>query len=559
MSDKTPYPCVLVSDFNLQNFAGYAANDRDLPDLHPLTPAPGPLPALLNPDAPHWRDTPEVALIWTRPESVSPAFAALLRYERPAVEAVLREVDDFCARVSAVSGRVRHVFVPAWTLPAGGGSGLLDMQPGAGPAHTLMRMNVRLAENLEPAANVHVLNAQAWVDAAGPNAFSPKLWYLGKVPFGNAVFEAALRDVKAGLRGILGCSRKLVLLDLDDTLWGGVVGEVGWENLVLGGHHHRGEAFADFQRALRALKNRGTLLAIVSKNEEQVALDALGRHPEMVLGLGDFAGRRINWQDKVDNILELLAELNLGPQSAVFIDDSPAERARVRESLPEVLVPEWPADPMEYPAALARLRCFETPSLSAEDASRTALYLSETRRRELRANVTSPEEWLRRLKLRVRVEALQPSNLQRTTQLLNKTNQMNLATRRMSAAELAAWAAPDHRRVWALRVCDAFGDAGLTGILSLEIRNGRAWIVDFVLSCRVMGRRIEEAMLAVAAERAGAAELAARYVATPRNKPCLDFFTGLAPRFRREGDLFIKRAEQAFGFPAHIELVGDRS
>jgi len=327
---------------------------------------------------------------------------------------------------------------------------------------------------------------------------------------------------------------------------------------MLGGHHHIGEAYADFQHALKSTRNRGILLAIVSKNEEQTALEAIRKHPEMVLRLEDFAGWRINWQDKAQNIIELLTDLNLGPQAAVFIDDSPVERERVKESLPEVLVPDWPEDPLLYPSALLGLRCFDLPSLSREDLARTAMYLTENRRRELKKAAGSLEEWLARLAIRVQVEDLRPANLQRATQLLNKTNQMNLSTRRMSETELMTWSEQEHCRLWTLRVSDKFGDAGLTGIISLEIQDECAHIVDFILSCRVLGRKIEETMLAVAihhAQELGAEKVNVRYIPTAKNKPCLDFFKSLVPPFRKQGERFMLDATQSFPVPGHIELV----
>jgi FkbH-like protein len=357
---------------------------------------------------------------------------------------------------------------------------------------------------------------------------------------------------------MLGYARKLIIVDLDDTLWGGIVGDTGWENLVLGGHHHLGEAYADFQHALKSMQNRGILLAIVSKNEEQVALEAIRKHPEMVLKLEDFAGWRINWQDKVQNIIDLMTELNLGPQSAVFIDDNPVERARVKESLSEILVPDWPDDPLFYPATLLGLRCFELPSLSQEDLDRTTLYLSENKRRELKKTVSSLEEWLKRLAIRVHIEELHSANLQRATQLMNKTNQMNLSTRRMSEAELISWAQQEHHWLWTLRVFDKFGDAGLTGIVSLEIQDRRAQIVDFILSCRVLGRKIEDTMLATAihhAQALGIENVYARYIPTPKNKPCLDFFKSRASRFQQQGDCFVRDGKQPFPIPEPIEIV----
>jgi FkbH-like protein len=558
--DKQPHTCVLVSDFNLQNFAGYLTNDPEFPTIEAISTPYGQVAAtLLDKDAPCWLNEPDVAVVWTRPESVIPDFNALLKYERIRLPEVLQQVDDFCALLIGMSKRVKYVLVPSWVLPSYRSVfGVLDMQTGIGLTNTLMRMNLRLTENLEQTSNIYVFNTQRWVEQVGHSAFSPKLWYLGKIVFDNEVFKVAVRDVKAALSGMLGYARKLIILDLDDTLWGGIVGDAGWENLVLGGHHHIGEAYLDFQQALKSMQNRGILLAIVSKNEEQIALEAIGKHPEMVLRLDDFVGWRINWQDKARNILDLLTELNLGPQSAVFIDDNPAERARVKESLPEVLVPDWPPDPLFYPAALLSLRCFDMPSLSQEDFDRTAMYLSENKREALKQAVSSTREWLNGLGIRVQVEELHSANLQRATQLLNKTNQMNLSTRRMSEAELTAWVEDQHHRLWTIRVSDKFGDAGLTGIVSLEIQDQTAQIVDFILSCRVMGRKIEEAMLAIAikhARESGAEDVSARYIATPRNKPCLDFFKSLNPRFRQQGENFIQDDRQPFAVPGHIQLA----
>ncbi len=557
--DKQPYRIVLISDFNLQNFANYVANDPELPALKTVaTPFGQPISTLIAENLPCWQYSPDVAVVWTQPQSVISDFNAALRYEQISLQQVLAQVDEYSSLLINMSKRVRHAFVPTWVLPSYRSVfGALDMQNVIGLTNTLMRMNLRLVDNLTPARNIHVLNTQRWTETMGRHAFSPKLWYLGKFLFHNEVFKEAARDIKAALRGILGYARKLIIVDLDDTLWGGIVGDAGWENLILGGHHHLGEAYVDFQQALKSMKNRGIILAIVSKNEEKVALEAFGRHPEMILKIEDFAGWRINWQDKVKNILELMTELNLGPQSIVFIDDNPVERARVRESLPEVLVPDWPKDPLLYPAALLDLRCFELSSLSHEDLTRTTMYLSESKRQELKNSVGSLAEWLKRLAVRVRIEELRPSNLQRATQLLNKTNQMNLSTRRLSEAELMAWAELKDHRLWTLRVSDSFGDAGLTGIVSLKIQDNGAQIVDFILSCRVLGRNIEETMLATAIHHAralGIEDIYARYLSTSKNMPCLDFFKSLSPRFRPSEDCFILDKEALFPFPEHIEL-----
>ena len=222
----------------------------------------------------------------------------------------------------------------------------------------------------------------------------------------------------------------------------------------------------------------------------------------MVLRREDFAAWRINWRDKAANVAELVEELNLGLQSTVFIDDNPAERARVGDALPEVLVPEWPDDPLHYVEALEALGCFAPPSLTDEDLHRAAMYRSERQRGEARAAVGSLDDWLETLKTRIRVALLAPADLPRAAQLFNKTNQMNLATRRMPEADLAAWAEREGHRIWTFTVEDRFGSQGLTGVLGAKSNGDRLTVTDFLLSCRVMGRRVEDVMLAVAARHA---------------------------------------------------------
>ena len=557
---KQAFTCVLVSDVNLQNFAGFIANDPAFPGLKPIKAPFGQVEqTLLNPENPCWRDNPDAAFVWTRPQAVISSFNQLLRYQQIPLPEILRQVDEYASLLVNMSAWVKYVFVPTWALPPSRRIfGVLDMKTGVGLTNTLMRMNLRLIERLENQSHIHVLDTQKWIAQIGPRAFSPRLWYLGKIEYSNALFKEAATDLKAAMGGALGYARKLIIVDLDDTLWGGIVGDLGWENLILGGHHHIGEAYVDFQQALKSLKNRGIVLGIVSKNEANIAMEAISQHPEMVLRREDFAGWRINWQDKAQNIVELLAELNLGPQSAVFIDDNPAERARVKESLPEVFVPDWPDNPLMYPSALLSLKCFDFPSLSREDFDRTDMYLSETRRQDLKKSIGSVDEWLSQLTIRVQIDELRDENLQRAAQLLNKTNQMNLSTRRMSETELAAWSSQKNHKLWTLRVSDKFGDSGLTGIISIDIKTDSARIVDFILSCRVMGRHIEDVMVSTAVDCArglGLDAVYAEYIPTPKNKPCLDYFKRLTPRFKQKGDIFSLDANEGFAAPEHIEIV----
>ena len=552
---------LLISDFNIENLSSYMKRDNEMPAVDSVSSFHGEVfQTLLDEKAPAWSSNPDFVVVWTRPEGVLQAFRDLLSCSRVSDQDLNREVDSYAAALLRASKRIRAMFVPTWVIPPFHQTqGLLDLAASGGAARALMRINVRLLESLAGAPTIYPLWTDKWIQLGGPAAFNYRLWYLGKIPFSNEVFKAAARDIKSALRGLSGQAKKIVLLDLDDVLWGGIVGDAGWEGLTLGGHDPAGEALVDFQRELKALTRRGILLAIVSKNEESVAMEAIAKHPEMVLKLDDFAGWRINWRDKAENIHALMNELNLGLDSAVFIDDSAVERARVRETLPGLFVPEWPSDKRLYPRALLSLDCFDRPSLTEEDRQRSRMSAVDRERKRSRIDLGNLEEWLATLNTRVRVEELNQANLPRAAQLLNKTNQMNLSTRRISEADFDAWTREKTRRVWTFRVSDKFGDSGLTGILSVEIDGSRARIIDFVLSCRVMGRKIEEAMLHVGINWARAArvqEVCANYCQTPKNKPCYDFFTksGLSCR---DGNMFVWDAAKIYPLHSAIRLISN--
>jgi FkbH-like protein len=554
---------LLISDFNIENLASYLRNGADGSEVAcEVAPYGQLIQTLLDPTACVCRSSVDFAVVWSRPESVLASFKGALTGLSAETSTILREVDEYCETLLKAKEWAHTTFVLTWVVPTfHHGHGMLDLAPEVGVARLLMEANLRLLQNLDGQLSVIPLNASKWIEVAGEKAFNPRLWYTSKIPFGNDVFKAAARDIKAALRGLQGRTRKLLIVDLDDTLWGGIVGDVGWEQLTLGGHDPAGEAFVDFQREVKALTRRGIILAIASKNEEGVALEAIRRHPEMVLRPDDFAGWRINWTDKAQNIADLCSSLNLGLDAAVFIDDNPFERERVKDALPDVLVPDWPKDIRLYPDALRTLNCFDKPAISVEDRHRSEMYATERQRAELKTSVNSRDEWLTKLELTVTVEALNAANLSRIAQLLNKTNQMNLSTRRMTEEELLGWASAETNRVWGFYVSDRFGDSGLTGVLGVSSEGNRLQIVDFILSCRVMGRRIEETMLHVGIEwarRNAADRVVARYRETAKNKPCLRFFE--TSELSREGDdRFVWDCMRTYPCPSVVRLTGDVS
>ncbi len=560
--NKDIYAGFLVSDFNLQNLASYLENSSFLPKVRCSAPPFGQVvPTLihLNKDFESKADPPDFAVLWTQPEAVVLSFKELFEHRPISAAEILAEANRYASLLVDACRRIKFVFLPIWVLPTYRNDfGLRDLQPEKGISDILMRMNLKLAEKTKGSKNIFLLNTQKWIETAGARAFDSKLWYMAKIPYGNEVFLEAAKEIKASLSGLTGKSRKMIVLDLDGILWKETVGEVGWENLTLGGHDPIGEAYVDFQQALKSLARRGIILGIVSKNDPAYALEAIDRHPEMALRTQDFAGWEINWGDKAEGIVNLAKKLNLGLDSIVFIDDNPAERSRVREALPEVMVPDWPEDPLLFKKTLLSLRDFCGGDLTEEDLQRSQSYADERGRLELYQKVKSYDEWLEALDVRISVEPLNPVNRARAVQLLNKTNQMNLSTRRMTELEFEDWALKKNHYVWTFSVSDKFGDYGLTGLMSFESgpRTGR--LVDFLLSCRVLGKRVEEAMIFYLIEHAkknGIDEIHADFLKTARNQPCFDFFQKITAQDVPKQSRFILNRKQSYPKPKSITLT----
>src|SRR5438128_1954902 len=290
---------------------------------------------------------------------------------------------------------------------------------------------------------------------------------------------------------------------------------------------------------LAKLVRAGVLVVAASKNNPGDVDEVLEKHPAMVLRRDDFAALRVSWEDKATSLRELAGELDLGLDSFVFLDDNPVERDWVRAALPEVLVPELPHDPVERPGFLRRAPWFRRISVTGADAARTESYQAQSRRRDLRRAVASFDDFLAELGQEVVVEPLHEGSVARAAQLAQRTNQFNLTTRRYTVPELEAIAADPSAEAYTLALSDRFGDSGITGLAILRFLDGTAEVDTFLLSCRVLGRRVEDAFLAFLAERArerGARTLVGRYVESPRNEQARSFYPerGFEPR----GDAF---------------------
>ncbi len=403
---------------------------------------------------------------------------------------------------------------------------LSSVLPG-GRARVIREINAALWDAERAASGVAVLDIEQAAAAAGKKIWNDAaLWHTAKqYPSAAALPELARRQ-SAVLAAVAGLSAKCLVLDLDGVLWGGVIGEDGMDGIALGGTP-TGESFVAFQRYVRALPKRGIPLAVCSKNNDTDARQVFTDHPEMVLKIEDIAVFVANWEPKEENLRRIAGELNIGLDSLVFVDDNPAERERIRRALPEVRVPEMPADPALYISALDDLMAFESLTLTDEDRARAASYRENLERKQLETAAGSLDGFLASLAMEAELLPFTPANLPRITQLINKTNQFNLTTTRMTDAEVAAIAARSDCYTQSMRLRDRFGDNGLTGVLIGVMEGDALRISSWLISCRVLGRRVEELMLSSAiagARRLGAKWVIGEYRPTAKNAQVRDVY-----------------------------------
>jgi FkbH-like protein len=525
--------------------------------------------AILDPGSQLYAFGPDFVLLYLSAEDLFPGlFDHPLAVEpeacREMVDQALIEIRDLASRI--VDGLPRTTIVlTTLVAPATGPLTGLEYNTPYQLRTAIASFNLGLASLRPSVGRALVLDVEALASWMGQQAWvDPRLWLLARSRLGAGAIQALARSFACLVAGSLGRNRKCIILDLDNTLWGGVVGESGPAGIALG-DEGMGLAFAEFQAALRNLARKGILLALCSKNNPDDALEVIRMHPGMRLREEHFAAMRLNWDDKATNIRDLARELNLGLDAMVFVDDNPVERARVVAALPEVAVPDWPVDPGDYVRALRVVEedHFLKVSVTAEDLNRTELYRLQAQRQGGQAPGQSLEDFYRSLGMKARVRRADPFALPRVAQLTQKTNQFNLTTRRFTEAEVQEKMARADQRVYTLELEDRFGSSGLVGVLiAREVRPSEWTLEVFLLSCRVMGRTVEHAFLgAVAGElhRQGARRLIGEYLPTAKNKPVSSLFAdlGFAPMPGSDpGRFWVWELEaRPFPVPPWIEVV----
>lgn len=444
------------------------------------------------------------------PVTASPAVAA------QAVEAAKREIVDLWRLISAMGAiPIQQSFLD--TTPRLFGS--FDAIAHGAPRRLIARLNDELAD---AAADRRAL----WLDLSVSGAdfwFDVARWLQAKMEISQTaapIYGELTARLIAAQRGR---SAKCLVLDLDGTVWGGVIGDDGVEGVVLGNGSAVGEAHLALQAYAKRLRARGVLLAICSKNEPEIVAAALRDHPEMLLRREDISAMAVGWGDKAESLRSIAAELNIGLDSLVFVDDNPFERERVRQALPMVRVPELPKDPALFVKCLSDAGYFEAVSFTAEDAERADLYAADMQRESLQAEIGGVETFLEQLQMVAIHGPITRTELTRATQLINKTNQFNINAVRRSDAEVAALAEDPAAVTLQCRLVDKFGDNGVVAVLILRTSSDDPAALEFqnwVMSCRVFGRGLEHECLNIAAELAlarGARILRLEFKPTEKN------------------------------------------
>jgi FkbH-like protein len=389
------------------------------------------------------------------------------------------------------------------------------------------KLNADIIERYKNHPRIQILDLDAMVAYAGcQNALSPQMMSMALIPFSEAFLGMLARRIISHITATLGLARKCIVLDCDGTLWGGIIGEDGLDGIQIG-HDSPGREYLEFQKTILELYEQGVILAINSKNNLADVMQVLNEHPQMLLREKHFAAIVVNWDPKSQNMQKIAEQINIGLDTIVFIDDNPAERQMMRQSRPQIETLEMPADPSLFARTLRETGCFARAYLTEEDKNRGQIYAAQRQREQFQQFCATLEDFLKSLEMVVSIHPAGKDDIKRVAQLTQRTNQFNLTTRRYTEADIAAMAQNQNWRIYVLGLKDKFGDNGTVGLALVEIQP-KQWRVDtFLMSCRVIGRQVEDALvdrICRDAAKAGSMAISAEYIPTPKNNLVADFW-----------------------------------
>ena len=472
-------------------------------------------------------------------------------------EFVETKVDEIKKLVEAfLDNSNSKLVITNFQIPVYSPYGINEQKEDFGMKQLVYEINNKIRHELKDQPLVFIYDFNEFVMKFGEyNVFNYQDYFFGDIKISIDYIPKFADELLGYVNAVMGITKKCIVLDLDNTLWGGIIGEDGFDNIKLG-DDAVGRSFVEFQKRLLALNQRGIILAINSKNNFEDAMEVIKKHPSMILREDNFACMKINWDDKVTNLQEISKELNIGLDSMVFFDDDLINQEFVKTSLPEVLVVELPNDSSQFAQIITKMKEFDVLKITEEDVKRNEMYLVQKKRTELKNKIVDFDEFLKQMNIEVNIKKADSFTIPRISQLTLKTNQFNLTTKRYQQEEISSFSSDKDRIVECVQVSDKFGDNGITGVYIIEKKDSKEWIIDtFLLSCRIMGRKVEEAMLYQIIEKAknlGIKKIKGKFIPTKKNKPAENFYSDCD--FKKEGDYWVFNTDQVMKKPEQIKL-----
>ncbi len=447
------------------------------------------------------------------------------------------------------------LIISNFNIPSYSPNGIIETKSEFGFHEMINEINKSLHHFCKKKNSVYVYDFNNFISKYGEkNVFDYRQFYLGDIQITYNFIPILAYNLMSYVKPLLGKNRKCIVLDLDNTLWGGVVGEDGFDGIELG-HTPRGKAFVEFQKELLSLWNQGIILAINSKNNFDDAIKVIREHPDMILREKNFASTQINWNDKAQNMKQISNEINIGLDSIVFFDDDKLNQERIKQEFPEILTINVVNDPSDFVPILKEINDFNVLHRTIEDTKRGEMYAQQRERKTLEKSVSNIDDFLKQLDIKVQIKKSNKFLIPRISQLTLKTNQFNLTTKRYQEEDIKKLSNNENFEVGCAQVLDKFGDNGITGVYIVE-KNKDFWLIDtFLLSCRIMGRGIESAILTEIIKKAkvnGIKEIRANFVPTSKNKPSENFLSDFG--FQKHDEQWIYDLNNEIKTINHLEV-----
>ena len=447
------------------------------------------------------------------------------------------------------------IIIANFVIPTYTPLGIYESKIEYGIKEIILDLNKKLKELSRNIDSCYIYDFNSFVTKFGEkNILDYKKMNYGDIKINFDIIPHLIYDFLGYVKPILGSNKKCLVLDLDNTLWGNIIGEDGIEGIKIG-PYPEGRSFVEFQKVIKALSENGIILAINSKNNQKDAMKAINEHPHMILREKDFSCIKINWNDKISNMREIAKDLNIGLDSIVFFDDDPINRELLRMGIPEVNTIELPKDPSSYAQILRNLNDFNILKITKDDVQRKIMYAQEQNRQKLESSTENLNEYLKKLDIKIKIKLDNEFSISRISQLILKTNQFNLTTKRYQEEEIKEFVEDKTMIVGCSEVDDKFGENGITNVFIIKTKPNE-WIIDtFLLSCRIMGRGIEEGIIGKILEIAknkGIKKITATFIPTEKNKPAENFLKNYGFKKEKENWVFLLKNE--IKIPDYLEV-----